>query len=339
MGIKDKRSPIDFKDPPFPNQERVTRLLSFYKEFSLRDQAEREKAKKIGRRTRSFGGLLDTSKFTKSGSSDSPTLSKRHSIQGPWDRSIIEKMAAQSTDCPEPVPESFYTEEPDLRKIATMKQQLLDPAHLPERVDQFTPRPLHLISKRLSRCKGCEHILLKAELGPTSIRFKIKQIALHTFPQVRIFEPPKLVAGEPSEVLLSVSNPVNHIVGVWFEQLDQASKEKMKFTLSEITLPDGKYQLSPNEDMGDLLDEEGKEELQGDNHFIHSRLLGKLILKFKVTPHQQQQTEDAAAAGNEIKCGFQLGFQYKSTMDTEGLTCDVSLPVVVDLGKSLLLID
>ena len=32
------------------HQDRVSKLVTFYKEFALRDQAEREKVKKIGRR-------------------------------------------------------------------------------------------------------------------------------------------------------------------------------------------------------------------------------------------------------------------------------------------------
>lgn len=325
VGIKDKRSPIDFKDAPSPHQERVSQLLSFYKEFSLRDQAEREKAKKIGRRGRSYGGLLDTSKFGKGSSSDSPTQLRRTSLQGSWDKSVIEKMAAQSTDCPEQIPDSFYSEEPELKKISTVRQRLLDPAHQPARVEQFTPRPLHLMGKKLLRCKGCDHILLKAEINPSSIRFKIQQVALHTFPQVRIFKPPKLVAGEPSEVLVSVSNPVNHVVSVCFQQLEPSFKEGGKFSLFPASLPEGSYQLSPNDDMGDLLDE-GEEELEGEKEFIHSRLLGKLVLKFRVTPEETP---------GEVKFGFTLSFDYKSTMELEKQEspCKVSVPVVVDLGK------
>ena len=41
---------------------------------------------------------------------------------------------------------------------------------------------------------------------------QIHQVALHTFPQIRIFEPPKLEAGQSSDVLLSITNPVNHMV-------------------------------------------------------------------------------------------------------------------------------
>jgi dynactin-4 len=326
VGIKDKRSPIDFKDPPSPHQERVSQLVSFYKEFSMRDQAEREKAKKVGRRGRSYGGLLDTSKFVKGVSSDSPTQLRRASLQGTWNKSVIDKMAVQSTDCPDQIPDGFYSGEPELKKIAMLQQRLLDPAHQPVRVEQFTPRPLHLIGKKLLRCKGCDHILLKAEINPSSIRFKIQQIALHTFPQIRIFKPPSLVPGVPCEVLLSVSNPVNHVVSISFQQLEPSFTKGGKVSLAPVSLPNGSYQLSPNDDMGDLLDD-SEEELEGEKEFIHSRLLGKLVLKFNVTPEEGMT--------GEVKFGFVLSFDYKSTMELEKQesSCIVPVSVVVDLGK------
>ena len=328
VAIKDKRSPIDFKDPPSQHQERIAKLISFYKEFALRDQAEREKAKKVGRRGRSFGGLLDPSKFigSRSTSIDSPTQLRRSSTHVPWDSSIIEKMAAQSTDSPDPVPDEFYTNELDLDKIPTLKQRLLDPAHQPTSVSQFTPRPLHLIGKKLLRCKGCDHILLKAEINPSSIRFKIHQIALHSFPQVRIFEPPKLEPDQTCEVLLSVANPLNSVMCVSFSQFKPEAVAKCKDKLVTASLPEGNFQLSPNDDVGDLLDGEGEEEMEGAVEFVHSRLLGKLVLKFKVTP---------VATSDEVKFGFVMNFSHKSTVEAEvqdpGLL--VPIPITVDLGK------
>lgn len=325
MGIKDKRSPIDFKDPPSPNQEQISKLLSFYKEFASRDQAEREKAKKVGRRSRSYGGLLDPSKFMKSSSIDSPQQLRRAN-QTPWDQSVIDKMAAQSSDCPDPIPEEFYTSEVDVQKIPMLRHRLLDPVHQPTKVEEFTPRPLHLIGKKLLRCKGCDHILLKAEINPSSIRFKIQQIALHSLPQVRIFRPPKLIPDESCEVLLSITNPLSNIMTISFSQFTGELAEKSKDKLVETSLPEGSYQLSPNDDMGDLLDGDGEEDMEGDKEYIHSRPVGKLVLKFRLTP---KMTSD------EIMFCFVMTFDYRPSLEAETSEAKslVSVPVTVDLGK------
>ena len=328
MGIKDKRSPIDFKDPPSEHQDRINKLVAFYKEFAMRDQAEREKARKSGRRGRSFSGLLDPSKFAGSKTSlhESPTFPRRSASQVPWDNSLLKTMGAQATESPEPPPDELYTGEVDIEKSPTLQQRLLDPTHQPISVDLFTPRPLHLIGKKLLRCKGCDHILLKAEINPSSIRFKIQQIALHTFPQIRIFEPPKLEAGQSSDVLLSITNPVNHMVTVVFSQLEGEVAAKHRDKLVQAVLPEGNFQLSPNDDVGDLLDGGGDEELEGAPEYIHSRLLGKLVLKFQVTP---------VATAEEVRFGFVMKFTYKSAVeaDAQDGSSRVLVPIIVDLGK------
>ena len=325
VSIKDKRSPIDFKDPPSSYQERISKLTSFYKEFSLQDQAEREKARKIGRRGRSYGGLLDPSKFIKSSSIDSPTQGRRATSHVPWDRSVIKKMASKATDSPEAVPDEFYSNEIDVKQITTLRQRLLDPIHQPTKVEELTPRPLHLIGKKLLRCKGCDHILLKAEINPSSIRFKIQQIALHSFPQVRIFEPPRLITDEPCEVLLSISNPLNSIMSISFSQLSAEFMTKSKDTLACVALPEGSYQVNPNDDMGDLLDD-SEDIMEGAKEYVHSRPLGKLVLKFCVTP---------VATPDEVKFGFIMIFKHKPTMETENQDAEhlIPIPITIDLGK------
>ena len=326
VNIKDKRSPIDFKDPPSLYQDRIAQLVSFYKEFALHDQAEREKTKKVGRRGKGFSGLLDTSKFARLSSLDNPPSSRRVGTQVSWDSSLLIKMAAEAIDNPEPPPEELYDTELDLEKVPTLQQQLLDPVHQPSHVTQFTPRPLHLIGKKLLRCKGCDHILLKAEMNPSSIRFKIQQIALHTFPQVRIFEPPTLKPDQLCEVLLSITNPLNSVVNVSFSEVGAEAAMKFKDKLVQVDLPKGNFQLSPNDDFGDLLDGDEESEMEGSAEYIHARLLGKLVLKFGITP---------LATPDEVRFGFVLNFSYKSTV--EAVKQDdcyiIPIPIIIDLGK------
>lgn len=329
VNAKDKRSPIDFKDRPSPHQERIAELVSFYKEFSLRDKAEREKVKKTSRRMRSYGSLLDPSKFTaRIQGSESPTQPRRGSSQIMWDPSLPERMAAKATDSPKPPPDDLYSVPLKLEEIPTLQQRFLDPAHQPTSSDEFWPRPLALIGKKLHRCKGCDHILLKAEMNPASIRFKIQQIALHTFPQVRIVEPPKMTVATPCEVLLSVTNPVNYLVTVSFEPCSPDFLMHLKESPVSVTLPSGEFVLTPNDDVGDLLEGvDGDSEIEDNPEFVHSRLPGKLILKFTVIP--DSSTEDT-------KFVFLMKFTHKSTVETdkENEICTVSVPVLVNVGHA-----
>lgn len=328
VGIRDKRSPMDFKERPSPHQERISELVAFYKEFGLRDKAEREKSRKIGRRVRSYGVLLDPSKFTaalKVQGSESPTPTRRGSSQIVWDPLLPEKMAAKAGD-PAPPPEELYSAPFKLEEVPTLKQRFLDPMRQPASSSGFCPRPLHLIGKKLHRCKGCDHILLKAEINPSSIRFKIQQIALHTFPQVRIMKYPKLESGKPCEVLISIGNPVNYSVTVTFEECTADFLKRIKDNLSPVALPEGEFVLAANDDVGDLLDWDAESEIEDDPKFVHARLPGKLVLKFSVTPENVSE---------DTKFMFVLKFTHKSTVETDKQNeiSTVDTPVLVNVGR------
>ncbi len=331
MNLRDKRSPIDFKDRPSPHKGRIAELIAYYREFALRDKAEREKAKKTGRRVKSYGSLLDPSKF--SGTSgklmgpESPSPPRRGSAHVAWDPSLPERMAATATDDPNPPPDDLYSSPIKLDEIPSLQQRFLDPAFQPASSSMFWPRPLHVIGKKLHRCKGCDHILLKAEINPSSIRFKIQQIALHTFPQVRIWEYPTLEAGKPCEVLLSITNPVNYTVSISFEPYSSGTDTIVKSgDVLAVILPKGEFTLTPNDDVGDLL-EDVDSELEQDSTFIHSRMPGKLVLVFTVVPE---------SVSVDSMFLFLLNFTHKSTVesDKQSDVGSVQVPVLVNAGRT-----
>ena len=88
----------------------------------------------------------------------------------------------------------------------------------------------------------------------------------------------------------------------------------------------GEFVLTPNDDVGDLLEGvDGDSEIEDNPEFVHSRLPGKLILKFSVIP--DSSTEDT-------KFVFLMKFTHKSTVETdkENEICTVSVPVLVNVG-------
>ena len=89
---------MDFKERPSPHQERISELVTFYKEFALRDKAEREKTRKTGCRVRSYGSLLDPSKFSAALKAQGPkslTPPRRSSSQITWDPTLPDRIAAK----------------------------------------------------------------------------------------------------------------------------------------------------------------------------------------------------------------------------------------------------
>lgn len=328
VGIKDQRSPIDFKDRVSPHQERIDSLISFYKDYAFHDNMEREKSQKpfSGRRSSRFSSLLDTSRFSKlGGGADNPSSLRRGSLN--WDPKRPATIAAVAVDNPKPPPEELYTNTIDLSTVPTLEQQLRDPLFQPKSLKDLWPKQMLLTGKRLHRCKGCEHILIKAEPNPGSIRFKIQQIALHTYPQVRIHEFPRLVAGEESEVLLSISNPLNYAMTISFRTCSEELLKRVKENLAVASLPEGEFILAPNDDVGDLMEDENESVDSADNaKFIHSRHSGKMVIKFLVTPE---------VVSESTKFAFVMKFDHKSTLesDKESEPYALEVPILVRLCK------
>ena len=327
VGIKDKRSPIDFKDRPSPHQARIMSLITFYKEYASQDNTSREKTRKTmssRRPQRSYSSLLDPSKFASKVPAGSESPPSRRGPQMTWCSTKVKEMGAIAED-PLPPSDNLYAEEVNLEDIPTLQQQLKDPVYQPEKSCDLWPCQLRLTGKKLHRCKGCDHILMKAEINLSSIRFKIQQAALHTFPQVRIAEMPTLTAGETNTVILSVTNPLSYAVKVSFKSCSPEQLKRVKESLAAVTTPEGQYHLSPNDDVVELLDGEASE-VQDDPEFVHQRLPGKIFLKFRVNP---EVTTEA------VRFMFNMEFGHKSTVeaDKENEMSVVNVPVLVRLIK------
>lgn len=329
IGIKDKRSPIDFKDRPSPHQDRINALISFYKDYASHDSTSREKAKKLvsGRRPRAYGNLLDPSKFAlklPAGCESPPTRrGGGGGTQLAWSSAKVKDMAAVAEE-PQPLPDALYAQEVDLEEKTTLQQQLKDPVCQPENSADLWPCQLRLTGKKLHRCKGCDHILMKAEMNLSSIRFKIQQTALHTFPRVRIAEFRALNVVTANEVVLSITNPLNYGIWVSFSQCSPEQLEHIKESLSAVATPEGKFLLTPNDDVVDLLEEEAETEIKDDPDFVSNRLPGKLFVKFRVTPE---------VATEKVYFMFAMEFGHKPTVEADNEMIMVNVPVLVRLGK------
>ncbi len=323
MGIKDQRSPIDFKDRPSPHQSRIESLISFYKDYANHDNTIREKGKKSisNRRQRSYGSLLDPSKFT----SKLPAGAESPPRRLVWNNSMVERIASKADD-PLPPPDELYTEEVNLEKIPTLWQQLKDPLYQPKESKDLWPCQLRLTGKKLHRCKGCDHILMKAEMNLSSIRFKIQQTALHSFPQIRTVGFSDLTGGEANEVILSVTNPLNYSITISFGQCSSKQLSRVKEKLASVVTPEGEFYLSANDDVVELLDGETDHDIEDNPEFVDQRMPGKLYMKFCVTPE---------VGAEETRFMFTIKFSHKSTIeaDKENETSDVIVPVLVRLSK------
>lgn len=242
-----------------------------------------------------------------------------------WDPSLPKRVAAKANPTPEPAPEELFSSAINLEEVPTLEQRFLDPVHQPNSTLHFSPRPLHLVGKKLHRCKGCDHILLKAEINPSSIRFKIQQMALHAFPQIRILEPPTFEPEQQCEVLLTLNNPVNYTVNVSFGDCPANFLKQLKEPLAPVSLPEGEFALMPSDDVSDLLEGDTDSETEDNPQYVHSRLPGRLVMKFSVKPE---------VTNEDTRFIFTLKFTHKSTLeDKQNEMCNIEVPVLVNVGR------
>eukprot|EP01135_Chromosphaera_perkinsii_P003134 Nk52_evm23s236 gene=Nk52_evmTU23s236 len=70
------------------------------------------------------------------------------------------------------------------------------------------PRPLSV--KLSKRCRVCEHSVLKPELNPSSIKFKIRFSAQNYVPSLSFGTVPVLAVEQESVIALTITNPLEH---------------------------------------------------------------------------------------------------------------------------------
>ena len=309
--ISDKRSPLDFKERSHLYQERFTELISYYKALDSFDRSVREQTRKqqSGRKTRNYSGLLDTTKFKKE-------LSPRH-IANP---TFAEKGFLSVATDPEPLPDDFYTLPVSMETVTTMTQRFRDPIRQPASIEELWPRPLSLIGKKLHRCRGCDHILLKADVNLNSIRFKIHQLALFTVPRIRVVHLPKLSLQDPAIVPVSFTNPLNYPLKISFGPYPNMKRLKEKICFPVI--PDGEFILSDNETIDDVIDNDSTP-VDDDNTFVLSREPGRLVLKFGIL---------AESFAVDSKIAFVLRFSYKPAIESEEDILEI--PVLMNCGRT-----
>eukprot|EP00039_Didymoeca_costata_P032687 m.38878 g.38878 ORF g.38878 m.38878 type:complete len:401 (-) comp9488_c0_seq1:65-1267(-) len=111
-----------------------------------------------------------------------------------------------------------------LDDVTTLSQRLQNLEAQPICATNVFPRITDLVAKRSKRCRECQHNLIKPELSPNSIKYKMQLFASQYVPSLKLSSSEPLRVGQASKVILVVSNP-----------LDQA----LTITLGEVTENEG----------------------------------------------------------------------------------------------------
>ena len=125
----------------------------------------------------------------------------------------------------------------DLNQISSIDQRLQQIETQPDQVSKFHPMSQMLSVKRSLRCKECDHNLSKPEYNPSSIKFKILLAAYNHVPEIKLVNPPSLVSGQKSTILLTLHNPTPYKLNVILCSADSDPNCNFELIESRFTVP------------------------------------------------------------------------------------------------------
>jgi dynactin-4 len=312
---------LDFKEPEEASKARMKELCDHYKKMTLVDREEREKRRRASKKMmKPWSSMLDPAHSSKFASLTSP----KSQVDTKLDPSAVSSEASSEV---EPFPEDLYTTPVEIDTVTTIEQRLAYPSVQPTNVKDLWPRPFPLTAKRLRRCGKCDHMLCRAEYNPSSVRYKIQQIARLTVPQVKIRELPLPKPQEEYTFVLSITNPTSSVMKVSFEpEVSVDLPESRGGNLLKVMVPVGEFPISACDDV-DVLDvSEDRSSLDPDQaKFLSGRGVGEIYLNFTTPPVQLDDD-------NQVM--FTLNYSW-SAADKSSEAKLLKAAVCVDLGKFL----
>ncbi|XP_061757910.1 dynactin subunit 4 isoform X1 [Nerophis ophidion] len=302
VGMADKSvASGGWQEPENCHTQRINKLMEYYQQLAHREKQERDR-KKLARRRQGMPlafsqhtihvvekyGLGTRLQRQRAGAPIS-TLAGLSLKEGEDQREITIK-PAQALDEVEPLPEDFYTRPISLPEVTRLRQRLLQPDFQPAGASQLHPRHKHLLMKRSLRCRKCEHNLSKPEFNPTSIKFKIQLVALSYIPEVRIMSIPNLRHMKESQVLLTLTNPVENITHVTLASCEKDDPDDINST-AEVIVPRKELLLAGKDAAAEYDELAEPQDFHDDPDVVAFRKSNKIGFFIKVIPRKEDDAD------------------------------------------------
>uniref|UniRef100_A0A4W6CW22 Dynactin subunit 4 n=1 Tax=Lates calcarifer TaxID=8187 RepID=A0A4W6CW22_LATCA len=302
VGMADKSvASGGWQEPENPHTQRINKLVEYYQQLAHREKQERDR-KKLARRRQcmplAFSVLLVSFQFTLN-----LCLCNSTRLKEGEDQKEITIEPAQALEEVEPLPEDCYTRPISLPEVTTLRQRLLQPDFQPAGASQLHPRHKHLLMKRSLRCRKCEHNLSKPEFNPTSIKFKIQLVAVSYIPEVRIMSIPNLRFVKESQVLLTLTNPVENITHVSLAACEEDDPDDINST-AKVIVPSKELVLAGKDAAAEYDELAEPQDFQDDPDVVAFRKSNKIGFFIKVIP---QKEEDA-----DVTVSFKIRHDFRN---------------------------
>ncbi|XP_061421050.1 dynactin subunit 4 isoform X2 [Lethenteron reissneri] len=299
-----------WQEPENPHAPRINKLLEYYRHLAQKEKLERDRKKLV--RRRNYLPLAFSEKYglaaklKKQGGINPQSGIAGLMLKEGDDQKDIKIEAAVTVEEIEPLPEDYYTAPLNLVDVTTLPQRLMQPEFQQDSTSQLHPRHKHLLIKRSLRCRKCEHNLSKPEFNPTSVKFKIQLVAMFYVPEIRIMSLPKLRCRKESQVLLTLTNPVENITHVTLLSCPEGDTCDL-FSTAKATLPQGELVLSPRDAAAEYDDLADPQDFKDDPDVVVFRKANKLGLFVRVTPLFES---------GDVRVAFKLRHDFRNPAPT-----------------------
>ncbi|XP_014054051.1 dynactin subunit 4 isoform X1 [Salmo salar] len=299
VGMADKSvASGGWQEPDNPHTQRINKLIEYYQQLAQREKLERDR-KKLARR-RPYMPLAFSqhtihvvekyglgTRLQRQRPGAPITSLAGLSLKEGEDQKEINIEPAQALDEVEPLPEDCYTRPINLPEVTSLRQRLLQPDFQPAGASQLHPKHKHLLIKRSLRCRKCEHNLSKPEFNPTSIKFKIQLVAVSYIPEVRIMSIPNLRFQKESQVLLTLTNPVENITHVTLVGCEEGDPEDINST-AKVMVPTKELVLAGKDAAAEYDELAEPQDFQDDPDVVAFRKSNKIGFFIKVVPQREE---------------------------------------------------
>uniref|UniRef100_A0A672GM65 Dynactin subunit 4 n=1 Tax=Salarias fasciatus TaxID=181472 RepID=A0A672GM65_SALFA len=303
VGMADKSvASGGWQEPENPHTQRITKLIEYYQQLAHREKQERDR-KKLARRRQCMPlafsqhtihvvekyGLGTRLQRQRPGAPISSLAGL--TLKEGEDQKEISIEPAQALDEVEPLPEDCYTRPVSLPEVTTLRQRLLQPDFQPAGASQLHPRHKHLLMKRSLRCRKCEHNLSKPEFNPTSIKFKIQLlVSVSYIPEVRIMSIPNLRYMKESQVLLTLTNPVENVTHVTLTACEEGDPDDVNST-AKVIVPSKELVLAGKDAAAEYDELAEPQDFHDDPDVVAFRKSNKIGFFIKVIPQREEDSD------------------------------------------------
>ena len=299
--LPDKTAPNGpWIDPPVEDAWMMG-IINFYRNLIQREKFDMEKRKRQ-RRGSFLGSLGISEKLLPFSKLSRTSFSMNLAGSGQYDEKMISSFTPiKAEEDTEPADEKYYSAPGEPYEYASIISRINQPNNQVAVSCELKPNCIHLMVKRSQRCRECEHNLSKPEFNPSSIKFKIHQIALRLVPRFRIVKAVVLEAGKFGSVQCSLTNPTEYNLPVELLPLSESHPYYSQIT-AEVILPAKELVLAARDDTAQYDAEGLTQDFNDDPDVVIERRMNNLKFVLQVKP----------TTSGEIRIGFHLRYKYKN---------------------------